>query len=81
MERVDVTWNAERIGNTGIVHEIRSDGTKSDFGPMPAHVVPAFIRGRQLVVEAILRKNGFTTIKTDEELEPDFEKYFTTPQQ
>lgn len=81
MDRVDVRWTAERNGNEGTVHEIRSDGTKSDFGPMPAHVVPAFIRGRQIIVRQILRSQGFLTKVTDEELEPGFEKYFTAPQQ
>lgn len=80
MEKVSVSWSAKRNGNEGTVYEVRSDGTNSTFGPMPAHVVPAFVRGRQIIVAHLLRSSGFNPHITEEELEPEFQKYFTDPQ-
>lgn len=52
--KLSVTWSSKRIGNEGWVLEERSDGSRTEFGPMPAHIVPAFIAGRRRIIEVMM---------------------------
>ena len=53
-----VTWATRREGNSGYVLESRSDGSRAEFGPMPAHTVPAFVHARRTLINAQMRDMG-----------------------
>lgn len=50
--KISFTWSTRREGNNGFVLETSSTGAKREFGPMPAHVVPAFVHARRNIVAA-----------------------------
>ena len=52
--KLSVTWSTKRIGNEGWVLEEHSDGTREEFGPMPAHIVPAFVNGRRQIINTMM---------------------------
>lgn len=52
--KLSVVWSTKRIGNEGFVLEERSDGTRHEFGPMPAHIVPAFVEGRRKIIDVMM---------------------------
>ena len=45
--KVSFTWSTRRQGNEGFVLEQSSMGHAREFGPMPSHVVPAFVQARR----------------------------------
>lgn len=57
------TWGARREGNFGFVLETRPDGSRHEFGPMPAHITLAFIAARRTYVEHKMRGIGATRIE------------------
>lgn len=56
MTTLSFTWSTRRQGNDGYVLEQSSSGNAQEFGPMPAHIVPAFVEARRKVI-AIRAKN------------------------
>ena len=52
-------WSARREGNSGFVRETRPDGSTQDYGPLPAHIVPAFIAARRHYVHFAMTRRGF----------------------
>lgn len=68
MTKISFTWATRREGNNGFVLETSSTGTRREFGPMPAHIVPAFVHARRRLVALRASEAGF-----DADLEADFE--------
>lgn len=66
--KVSIEWSTRRDGNSGYVLEQRSDGSNTEFGPMPAHVVPAFVEARRRVIAMMMEREGHTHV--DEEFDP-----------
>lgn len=58
MARVSFTWSTRRDGNQGYVLEEGPNGHAIEFGPMPAHIVPAFAAARQTLVAMKAQKFG-----------------------
>lgn len=54
MSHISFTWSTRRDGNEGFVLEESSAGHKREYGPMPAHIVPAFVQGRRQIVSTML---------------------------
>ncbi len=55
------TWSARRDGNDGFVlEECAEIGHKIEYGPMPAHVVMAFINARRKLVSEAATHFGAT---------------------
>lgn len=57
------TWSTRREGNDGYVLEVCVDTQgeldyRKEYGPMPPHIVPAFVRGRREIVEICQANNG-----------------------
>lgn len=62
MSRISFTWSTRREGNVGYVLEESSSGLKREYGPMPSHVVPAFVQGRRTIVATMLSDADATPI-------------------
>lgn len=62
MSEVSVTWSTRREGNNGYVLEQYSDGTHREFGPMPAHIVPAFVDGRRRLIAIRMEMAGHSYV-------------------
>lgn len=65
--RASFSWSARREGNSGYVLETRPDGSHHEFGPMPSHIVPAFLAARRRVVELKCCEHGFAPVSDPEE--------------
>lgn len=64
--KASVTWSTQRIGNDGYVREEYPDGTYHVFGPLPAHIVPAFVQGRRRIIETKMNEElGATRVRDD----------------
>ena len=50
MTQVSFTWATRREGNSGFVLETGAKGHRIEFGPMPPHIVPAFVQARRRFV-------------------------------
>jgi len=50
MTQVSFSWSTRREGNSGFVLETGPQGHRAEFGPMPAHIVPAFVQSRRRIV-------------------------------
>lgn len=55
MSRISFTWSTRREGNNGFVlEECIEDGDRiyrKEFGPMPPHIVPTFVRARRQITQ------------------------------
>lgn len=63
MASLSFTWSARRDGNSGFVLEeaIHRDGSleyRFEYGPMPPHIVPQFIKSRRRIVHLAQRADG-----------------------
>lgn len=58
MTRIAFTWSTRREGNSGYVLEESETGIRREYGPMPAHIVPAFVNGRRRIVALEAEKLG-----------------------
>jgi hypothetical protein len=67
---VSFSWSTRREGNSGFVLEQSSTGQAREFGPMPCHIVPAFVEARRRLIQMRI-------IELEEALE-DF-SYMTPP--
>jgi len=65
--QISFSWSTRREGNDGYVLEVSSTGLRHEFGPMPAHIVPAFVAGRRKIVTLRARLVG-----ADATVEDDF---------
>lgn len=71
--KLSFTWSARREGNSGYVLEQSSSGLKREYGPMPSHVVPAFVEARRRVVALAAQQAGASYVEP-----PDFQ-WLTDP--
>lgn len=65
---ISFTWSTRRDGNAGFVLEQSSTGQAREFGPMPAHIVPAFVQARRKVIEM-----RATNMSIQEAIDEDYE--------
>lgn len=66
-EKVQLMWEAKRIGNEGFVRELYPDNTERSFGPMPANLVPAFIEARRKMWQLRMENRGHTKVQNPTE--------------
>lgn len=60
-----VSWATRREGNQGYVLETHSGRHKPiEFGPMPAHTVPAFVAARRRIIATIAGNSGYDHKRT-----------------
>ena len=76
---ISVSWSTRREHNDGFVLEVHRNQQgdvllANEYGPMPSHVVPAFVEGRRrIVAEKALQMQGTY-------VEEDFDWMKETPQ-
>lgn len=63
--KISWSWSTRREGNDGFVLEQRSDGLATEYGPMPAHIVPAFVEGRRRIIATIAHNANADYIEED----------------
>lgn len=67
-----VTWSARREANDGYVleeyHDGEHKGRKIEYGPMPPHIVPAFITARRRIVALMMEKIGASYVAQPPEI-------------
>ena len=63
--RISFSWSTRRQGNDGYVLEAASDGRAREFGPMPPHIVPAFVEARRRLMAIRATELGFDPIEQD----------------
>lgn len=61
---ISVTWSTRREGNSGFVLELHPDGSHIEFGPMPTHVVLAFVAARRNLLTHKLKEIGYELTTT-----------------
>lgn len=70
--KASFSWAARREGNLGYILETRPDGSTHEFGPMPAHAVPAFIDARRKFIRYMMLTSGHTPLPNAEPFDPRF---------
>jgi hypothetical protein len=61
--RVSFTWSTRRDGNDGYVLETGPEGHRAEYGPMPPHIVPAFVQGRRRIVAMQAQRHGASYVE------------------
>lgn len=76
--RISFTWSTRRDGNSGYVKETVTgpDPYEREFGPMPAHIVPAFVAARRRLVAFQAQLHGALYVS---EALPDYSYLTDTP--
>jgi hypothetical protein len=75
-QKVSFAWLTRRDGNDGYVLEQSSRGHIREFGPMPCHIVPAFVQGRRRIVARLAAEEGLSlSLETPEDY-----TYLTPPE-
>lgn len=66
--KVSVSWATRREGNSGYVVETYPDASVKTFGPMPSHIVPAFVAARRFWIHRCgARLGGIPVPETPED--------------
>lgn len=66
----DFKWSSRREGNSGFVlEECSRVGHSIEFGPLPPHIVPAFIDGRRRIIQGLIEHLGGTPAVSLEDYE------------
>jgi hypothetical protein len=65
--KVSFAWLTRREGNNGYVLEQSSRGHIREFGPMPCHIVPAFVEGRRRIVARSAAEEGLKYVENLED--------------
>jgi hypothetical protein len=57
--RLSFSWSTRREGNDGyVLEQCPTDGYRKEFGPIPAHTVPAFVIGRRRIIAMLMKRRG-----------------------
>lgn len=66
MPTLSFSWSTRRDGNDGFVLEIcKGDpdlAYQREFGPMPPHIVPAFVHARRRIVRVVMNGSNASSV-------------------
>lgn len=65
MTKISFTWSTRREGNNGFVLEKPEHGPGVEFGPMPPHIVPAFVEARRRYIAMRASEEGASYVEDD----------------
>lgn len=65
MTQVSFTWSTRRHVNDGYVLEQGPEGHSIEFGPMPCHIVLAFVEARRKLVAMMAETNDAKYIQEE----------------